>query len=232
MGNKIRSKLIRDAYGIVLLTECKAGLTVGAKMGTGIIIVRLDNDSGSEWSAPIAVGTGGFSFGLQGGISKVDHIVFLPSPNHVRTFLGKGQFSVKGNAEAAVVSVGRDANVGVAVNDKMDAAPIMSYSFGVKGLYAGITLDVGGLFPRHECNANYYGYKVDLEQIANGQVNMKDKQSKDYERILFSLNNSIGHQLGVHNVDNDVNAAYTPPSLPIEKDEEEGKEKYSIYENN
>merc|ERR1719410_1025732 len=102
LENKIRSKLIRNAYGIVLLTECKAGLTVGAKMGTGIIIVRLDNDSGSEWSAPIAVGTGGFSFGLQGGISKVDHIVFLPSPNHVRTFLGKGQLRLSGNAEAAL----------------------------------------------------------------------------------------------------------------------------------
>ena len=85
--DKIRAKLIRDAYGIVLLTEVKAGLTIGGKMGTGILIVRLENKE-LEWSAPIAVGTGGFSFGLHAGISKVDHIIFLPSPNHVKTFLG------------------------------------------------------------------------------------------------------------------------------------------------
>ena len=44
------------------------------------------------------------------------------------SYAGKGQLSLKGTAEAAIIKVGRDANVGVAVSDKGDAAPIMSYS--------------------------------------------------------------------------------------------------------
>lgn len=77
----------RDAYGIVFLTEVKVGALAGGKMGTGIIITRIENKE-DEWSAPIAIGTGGLSFGFQAGVSKVDHIIILPSPNHVKTFLG------------------------------------------------------------------------------------------------------------------------------------------------
>ena len=84
---EITKKLMRDAYGIVFLTEAKVGLGFGGKIGTGIIITRIE-DKEDEWSAPIAIGTGGVSFGLQLGISKVDHIIILPSPNHVKTFIG------------------------------------------------------------------------------------------------------------------------------------------------
>ena len=169
-------------------------------------------------------------------------------------YAGKGQLSLKGTAEAAFIKVGRDANVGVAVSDKGDAAPIMSYScmrfiehinqndicvrvcqlytVGVKGLYAGITLDLNCLMPRNECNANYYGRKVKLEQITKGEITMKNAE---YERILFLLNSSISHRLSINDLDNDaMNSTYCPPLLPqvdeVENDEKEGN--YSIFESN
>merc|ERR1712154_233117 len=158
-------------------------------------------------------------FGLHAGVSKVDHIIFLPSPNHVKTFLGKGQLSLKGTAEAAMIKVGRDANVGVAMSNKGDAAPIMSYSFGVKGLYAGITLDLNCLVPRNECNAKYYNYgmKCDLEFFANGDISMKDKENADYDRIIYLLNGSISNKQSIHKINlNDANCnVYCPPTLPL-----------------
>eukprot|EP01083_Nonionella_stella_P234258 824709_1 len=101
---KISDKLMRDAYGIVLLTEVKVGVLAGGKVGTGVIIARVE-DKDNEWSAPIgiihlivticvnsdgliAIGTGGLSMGFQAGVSKVDHIIILPSLNHVKSFLG------------------------------------------------------------------------------------------------------------------------------------------------
>eukprot|EP00483_Globobulimina_turgida_P012461 UN12484 len=166
---KISDKLMRDAYGIVLLTEVKVGVLAGGKIGTGIIIVRIA-DKEDEWSAPIAIGTRGFSFGLQAGASKVDHIIILPSPNHVKTFLGKGQLQIKGNVEAAVANYGRDANVGVGVSNTGDTAPILSYSFGVKGLYGGVSIDGGVLVARNQCNATFYGKNIELKQISSGEV--------------------------------------------------------------
>ena len=109
------------------------------------------------------------------------------------------------------------------------------YTVGVKGLYAGITLDLNCLMPRNECNANYYGRKVDLEQITQGEITMTNKKNADYERILFLLNSSISHRLRMNDLANDaMNSAYCPPLLPqvdeVENDEKEGN--YSIFESN
>jgi len=185
---EITKKLMRDAYGIVFLTEVKGGAFVGGKIGTGIIITRIQ-DKEDEWSAPIAIGTGGISCGLQLGVSKVDHIIILPSPNHVKTFIGKGQLQIKGNAEAAAYKYGRDASIGVGVNDKGDAAPVISYSFGVKGLYGGISLSGGVLVPRNACNTNFYGKEIDLEQIIKGNVEAP-KLNADYKKIISLINNN------------------------------------------
>ena len=83
----------RDAYGVVFLTEVKGGLLFGGvKAGTGLLMTRVEGQE-NEWSAPIAIGTGGVSAGLLAGVSKVDHIIILPSPNHVKAFIGMFHFS-------------------------------------------------------------------------------------------------------------------------------------------
>jgi len=193
---RINDKLMRDAYGIIFLTEVKVGALAGGKIGTGIIIARIE-DQEDEWSAPIAIGTGGLSFGFQAGVSKVDHIIILPSPNHLKTFLGKGQLQIKGNAELAVAKYGRDANVGVGVNNKGDAAPIISYSFGAKGLYGGVSIDGAVLIPRKSCNADFYGKHVELNEIITGKIEAPSLND-DYKRIVELLDNNTQIN-GTHN---------------------------------
>merc|ERR1719385_26640 len=191
---KIADKLWRDAYGIVFLSEVKAGFGIGGKAGTGIIIARVESENEEEkdsWGPPAAVGTGGLTAGFQIGASKVDHIIILPSPNHIKAFLGKGQIKLGGNADAVVSNIGRAANVGVGVNNKGSAAPIMSYSFGVKGIYAGITLDGTVLVPRKDCNSLFYGKEVNLEEMIAGNVSAPD--NADYKDIvkLLEVNSRI-----------------------------------------
>jgi len=199
---RISDKLWRDAWGIVFLSEVKAGFGIGGKAGTGIIITRIEKQ-GNEWSAPMAVGTGGLSVGFQFGASKVDHIIILPSPNHVKAFLGQGQLHIKGNAEAVVLDVGRDANVGVGVSNKGDAAPIMSYSFGVKGLYGGVSIDGAVLVPRKQCNDAFYGESIEFDQLTSGSI-PRPTDNEDYATIIKLL---------------DINSAVTGGPLNIEEDD-------------
>jgi len=212
---RISDKLWRDAWGIVFLSEIKAGFGIGGKAGTGIILTRIANDE-NQWSAPMAVGTGGLSVGFQFGASKVDHIIILPSPNHVKAFLGQGQLHIKGNAEAVVLDVGRDANVGVGVSNKGDAAPITSYSFGVKGLYGGVSIDGAVLIPRKQCNDAFYGETFEFEQLTSGSI-PPPTDNEDYATIikLLDINSAI---TGPHMIDN---RDLQPLSSSIENDNEE-----------
>ena len=66
---------------------------------------------------------------------------------------------------------------------------MISYSFGVKGLYGGISLDGGVLLPRNACNANFYGKQTDLENIIKGNVEAP-KLNEDYKKIISLINNN------------------------------------------
>lgn len=175
-------EMLINAEGIVFLTEAKAGFMFGLKGGTGVIICRT---STNQWSAPISIGTAGASFGFQAGLSKVDHIIILPSRNHVKTFLGKGQLQIKGNAEAAIAQYGRDLNLGVGIGNSR-AAPVVSYSFGVKGLYGGVSIDGTVLIPRNDCIQEFYGKKVSLDDIADGNIEAPS-MNENYSRIVELL---------------------------------------------
>jgi len=199
---KISDKLMRYAYGIILLTEVNAGFLMGGgKVGTGIIVTRLTTN---RWSAPIAVGHAGLSFGPQLGASKVDHVIILPSPESLESFLGKGQISIKGNTQLTVGNIGRDAQVGVAVSVEGKLAPVTSYSFGAKGLYGGLSIGSIVLAPRTACNKAFYGYDINLKDITSGQIEAP-LLNEDYKRIVELLN--VHQKLNENHVINAVDDA-------------------------
>jgi len=181
----ISNKLMRYAYGIIFLTEVNVGILLGGgRVGTGVIITRLTTN---RWSAPIAVGNVAFSFGPQLGASKVDHVIMLPSPEALQSFLGKGQISIKGHTQLTLGTVGRDAQIGVGVSMEGKLAPIISYSIGAKGLYGGLSIGSVVLAPRSECNSAFYGYPVDIKDITSGHIEAP-LLNEDYKRIADLLN--------------------------------------------
>ena len=182
-------KMLRHAEGIALITEINGGFGFGMKTGTGIIICRTNNND--NWSAPIAVMTGGVSIGLQLGINKIDHIIIMTSKKHIKTFMRKGQIQLHGSANTTIINQGRDAKIGIGISDKA-ISPIISYSFGVKGLYGGITVGGNIIYIRKECNKKFYDKEfyeddINLDDILNGNIRAPF-DDKNYCSIIKLLN--------------------------------------------
>ena len=196
--------ILRGAKGIALITEAKGGFIVGVKGGSGVILVKKqglkkkklfkNKKPAAQWSSPCAVGTGGISVGLLAGATKVDHIIVLSTQDQVDMFLSKGQLQLKGNTNATVAKWGRNADAGIGVGtntqtgtDKQAVAPIFTYSFGVKGIYGGISLDGEVLAVRKDCNEVFYQKTVHVKDILTGAVKMPNK-NKDYQNLCKLLN--------------------------------------------
>ena len=182
----IATHLWKNACAVVFLTEIRAGLIpFGAKVSAGIMVVRIEGTD--KWSAPIALKGGGMSTGIQIGASKVDHIIVLPSSEHIRMFLdGKGQFKLSGNVEAVVANYGRDAEVGVGINTNGDMGHVVTYSINCKGVYVGMTMRGAVLTARSNTMDAFYGTHVEVEDIVSGKV-VAPMNCEDYNIIIELL---------------------------------------------
>jgi hypothetical protein len=60
IDRKIPEVLLQNALGLAFLTVLKGGFLVSGKIGTGLVIARLNSHTGGiKWSAPSAIGTCG-----------------------------------------------------------------------------------------------------------------------------------------------------------------------------
>jgi len=163
---QIPVELLSNAYGLLFLTEIKGGMGVGSSMGLGVIIARKPNAEG--WTGPCAIGMGGLSIGFQIGLQKTEHIFILRDKDVLKTFMNKSQLKLGSDASFSMGPLGRDANIGLNVNDKGYAA-IYSYSMAT-GIYAGTSLEGQVIMIRDDCNEEYYGKKVSAKHILLGNV--------------------------------------------------------------
>jgi len=225
---RVSRKILRKARGIAFVTEVKGGFLFGAKGGSGIILCRTDDISGSitvqqtkfrPWSPPCAVGFAGVSAGFIAGLTKIDHIIVLPTQQHIDMFMGAGQLCLKGSADIHLYKYGRNGDAGVGASTQ-GIAPILSYSFGVKGLFAGISLDGEIMSTRTVCNEMYYDKKgISVKDILSSQTSSNDngvshaaygkakmlRMNRDYETLIQMLNDyCVDEHLDNNN--------YIPPS--------------------
>ncbi|OWZ17803.1 hypothetical protein PHMEG_0008200 [Phytophthora megakarya] len=155
---------LKRAQGIAFLTVIKAGLLITAKMGTGIVIAKLDDGS---WSAPSAIGTAGIGGGLEAGGELIEVMIIMGSKNAVKVF-HRTQVNVGGGLSVAVGPYGRDA-LAQAAASRGGFNANYSYSHS-RGLFAGISLHGAVITARTEMNSNFYGQKLTPEEILSGAV--------------------------------------------------------------
>jgi lipid-binding SYLF domain-containing protein len=131
--------------GIVILTCVETGLLISGCVGTGILLRKVSNkgcnmkqqhtkqsppqqqnptSSKHSWSLPVACGLTGFNFGVQGGATLKDVVVFLSDEKAVDAVLtgnGSLQVCVQSNF---TLGKGRemDATVGVGVGEVFHTA--------------------------------------------------------------------------------------------------------------
>lgn len=173
-------RILKDASGLVFMTEVKAGFLFSGKGGTGLVIKRLPD---GKWSGPSLFGFAGVGAGLMVGMSKTNTLICLNSAEAVKTFEGKGQVKLGADFEVAAGPVGRHAG-GAANVGKSGVAPSLAYSHS-KGLYAGLSIDGTVLIPRHKDNAAFYGRPVTTEEILEGEVRPPDSMVlKDLYALL------------------------------------------------
>lgn len=155
---------LKKAQGIAFLTVIKAGLLITAKMGTGIVVAKLDDGS---WSAPSAIGTAGIGGGLEGGGEIVEFMIILGSKNAVKVF-HRTQVNIGGGLSVAVGPYGREANA-QATASRGGINANFSYSHN-RGLFLGISLHGAVITSRTDTNSKFYGQKLTPETILSGEV--------------------------------------------------------------
>jgi lipid-binding SYLF domain-containing protein len=147
--------LLHCAKGLCFLTVIKAGLVVSGRVGTGLLIARLDGDL-RPWSAPCALGTVGMGWGMLAGGDITHYLVVLTTHEAVEALLG-GTVQLGAELGVAVGPMGRSATSHVsASNTDWAVHPAYSYAHS-QGLFVGMSLEGSVLTTRHDVNAKFYG---------------------------------------------------------------------------
>jgi len=182
MDQRIPWQVLNEAKGIMFLSVVKGGVGFGGMLGTGIVMARNPTWR-TEWSAPCAFGIGGLQIGFNIGIEKTDHVIFIRDENVITKF--HSGLHLGGDISLSVGPLGRDANVGLTVNEQ-GVIPNVSYSMS-KGAYIGFALEGSVITIRNDCNEQYFGEKCDVLQILNGSI--KVPFDDNYTALCRTLEN-------------------------------------------
>jgi lipid-binding SYLF domain-containing protein len=153
--------LLQCAKGLIFLTVIKAGFMVSGRIGTGLLIARLDGDdnnppSNQTWSAPCALGTIGMGWGMLAGGDITHYLVVLTTQNAVEAMLS-GTVQLGTEIGVAMGPVGRMTQVSAsASNTEWTLHPAYSYAHS-KGLFMGMSIEGAVLSTRNDVNAKFYG---------------------------------------------------------------------------
>ncbi len=165
--------IVKNARGLAILTVMKGGFIFSGRVGKGIVIARIKEG----WSGPSAIGTGGIGFGLQIGGQVSEFVIVLNTDEAVKAFAQKGNVALGSDLSVSAGPVGRSLSADVA-----PMAAVYSYSRS-QGLFAGISLEGTVIATRTKENTQYYGKKVDPEDILSGKVK-PPKSAEQLDKVL------------------------------------------------
>jgi len=205
VDQRIPSKILNEAKGVMFLSVVKGGIGIGGMIGTGIFLARNPSWR-AEWSAPCAIGVGGLQIGFNIGVEKTDHVIFIRDENIVNKF--HSGIRLGGDISLSVGPLGRDTNVGLTLNDKGVVSNV-SYSMS-KGVYLGFALEGSVITIRNDCNEQYFGHKWDVLEILNGSA--KGPFDSDFTALSKSLSDYMTP------ISSDSTTTFTTDNVPL-KDE-------------
>jgi lipid-binding SYLF domain-containing protein len=146
--------LLHCAKGLIFLTVIKGGLMVSGRIGTGLLIARVDEPQ--NWSAPCAIGTIGMGWGAVVGADVTHYLVVLTKQEAVEAMLS-GTVQLGTELGIAVGPVGRTSQVSTSPDHtQWTLHPAYSYAHS-QGLFMGVSLEGSILSVRHDVNAKFYG---------------------------------------------------------------------------
>lgn len=175
---KIPTRLLTTAEGFLFMTFLRIGFLGGARLGTGLAVVKREDGT---WSAPSAVGMGGLSVGLMAGGDCVNLCLVLMSRRICGVLASKGQVSLGGELGASVGPFGRNAALGL--NIGAGIAPVYSYCQS-RGLFAGVDVNGSLIVTRKSVNHRFYGVHHDARDILLGDVARPEAGRPLYDALM------------------------------------------------
>jgi len=161
----IPRELMQGAQGLAFITVLKAGFLFTGRIGTGLVVARLDDGS---WSAPSAIAMSGMGWGFQLGGELTDVLLVLTTKGAVRAFCSNAQISIGTELAVSLGPVGRSAGTDVH-GGKKGASAAFSYAHS-KGLFFGVSLEASVIAARHDINRSFYGLEVSPAQLLGGEL--------------------------------------------------------------
>ncbi|KAJ3012503.1 UNVERIFIED_CONTAM: hypothetical protein HDU68_001159 [Siphonaria sp. JEL0065] len=163
LDDAIPKHVITNAKGLAILHVYRAGLSISARYGSGLVIARLP---GGKWSAPSAIKIAGVGIGFVIGADITDFVLVLNTEDAVKAFSMGGDIRVGGDLSVAAGPIGRSAEASASITN---VSPIFSYSKS-KGLFAGASLDGSVVMEAKETNEKQYGRVIDAQEILSGKI--------------------------------------------------------------
>ena len=138
-----------EAEGVLIIpTVAKGGLIIGASGGSGVMLVRKNDE---YWSYPAFYTMGSITFGLQIG-GEISEVALVIMSKTARDSMLSNDFRLGGDISLAVGPVGAGA--------KAQIVDVLAFARTKAGLYGGLNLE-GALFTtREDWNRVYYGEDV------------------------------------------------------------------------
>ncbi|MBL9135157.1 MAG: lipid-binding SYLF domain-containing protein [Verrucomicrobiales bacterium] len=143
----IPPEVLREARGLIVLREKRAGLIVGGRSGTGFALVKRDG----RWSWPAFVRATEGSLGLQAGYQKATLVHVLMTDAAVGAFqTNRFRFGVGLRVTSGPRTMGDDAKTGAV------GADVLVYA-STGGVFGGVAVEGGNLGADDDLNEAYYG---------------------------------------------------------------------------
>ena len=158
--------LLHAAKGLCFMTVAKAGLIVSGRIGTGLLVARMDDPSGNiGWSAPCAIGTVGMGWGALAGADVTHYLVVLTTTKAVEDMCSGKSIQLGAEMGVAVGPIGRGANSHLATGD-WTLHPAYAYAHS-QGLFVGMSLEGSVISVRNDVNVKFYGQQVSPQALLN-----------------------------------------------------------------
>jgi lipid-binding SYLF domain-containing protein len=137
------------AEGVLIIpTVAKAGLIIGASGGSGVMLMRDDDEN---WSYPAFYTMGSLTLGLQIG-GEISEIALVIMTKAARDSLLSNDFRLGGDISVATGPIGAGA--------KAQIVDVLAFSRTKGGLYGGLNLEGAMFWTREDWNRAYYDEDV------------------------------------------------------------------------
>ncbi len=168
--------VLQHAAGIAIIPSVvKAGLIVGGRHGTGVLVSHHQN----EWSPPVFVSVTGGSVGAQAGVETTDLVMVFNNQATLNKLITTNNFRVGVDASAAAGPAGSKAKASTSKADILTYRRTGGLFAGVSLTGAVLTIDKDPLMAYYNINQNNArGYYQSEEKLSQEILQTNAQQQK------------------------------------------------------